>query len=343
MDPISQGIVGATAAQQFPKLIQNKRQLAVVSLLGFLSGMAPDLDILIRSSEDPMLFLEYHRQFTHSLVFIPIGGLLCALFGYWALGKRAGLSFAVAYAACTLGYATHGLLDACTSYGTLLLWPFSDMRVAWHTLPIVDPLLTLPVILFCVLRLRTQKVLWSRSALVWLLAFPVLGYLQREQATAVATELAQSRGHQIKRLEVRPAFGNLLVWKSIYQATESGVPTYFVDAIHVSYKHRVYEGSSIPVLNLQRDFSWLDPSSQQAKDVERFRWFSDNYLSVDPANTNRIVDMRYSIMPNEIKPFWGVVLSPERAADKHVGYTVTRQVGPGAFGLLWKMIRANEL
>jgi len=36
-------------------------------MLGFLSGMAPDLDILIRSSTDPLLSLEYHRQFTHFL------------------------------------------------------------------------------------------------------------------------------------------------------------------------------------------------------------------------------------------------------------------------------------
>ena len=341
MDPISQGIVGATAVQQFPRLVKNKRQLVGVTVLGILSGLAPDLDVVIRSSEDPLLFLEYHRQFTHSFLFIPFGGLICALVGYYLLGKRAGLGFSATYAACTVGYATHGLLDACTSYGTLLLWPFSDMRVAWHTLPIVDPLLTLPVITFCILRLRTEKVFWSRLALAWLLAFPALGYWQREQATAVTTELAQSRGHEVSRLEVRPAFGNLLVWKSIYQTTENGVPTYFVDAIHVSHKQRVYPGSSIPVLDLQRDFGWLDPASQQAIDVERFRWFSDDYLSVDPANPNRIVDMRYSIMPNEIKPFWGVVLLPDRPPSEHVGYTVTRQVQKGAFATLWRMMRGK--
>ncbi|MDD9892645.1 MAG: metal-dependent hydrolase [Gammaproteobacteria bacterium] len=343
MDPISQGIVGTTAAQQFPKLAQNKRQLIALSLLGFLSGMAPDIDVVIRSSEDPMLFLEYHRQFTHSFLFIPFGGLLCALLGQWLLGKRAGLSFKATYIACTVGYATHGLLDACTSYGTLLLWPFSDMRIAWHNLPIVDPLLTFPLITFCVARIKTGKTVWSRIALIWLLAFPAIGIMQRSHATAVATELAGQRGHVIERLEVRPGFGNLFVWKSIYQTTVNGESTYFVDAIHVSTKEKVYQGTSIPVLNLQRDFPWLDQRSQQAKDVERFRWFSDNYLSVDPANPNRIVDKRYSMMPHEIKPFWGVELSPSRSADGYIDYTVTREVEEGAFGVLWKMIRGMGL
>ena len=43
-----------------------------------------------------------------------------------------------------MGYATHGLLDSCTSYGTQLFWPFSDVRVAWDTMSIVDPLFTVP-------------------------------------------------------------------------------------------------------------------------------------------------------------------------------------------------------
>ena len=74
MDPLTQGTIGAVLPQAL-----SKKNLGIVALLGFLSGMAPDLDILIRSSTDPLLSLEYHRQFTHSLIFIPFGGLICAL------------------------------------------------------------------------------------------------------------------------------------------------------------------------------------------------------------------------------------------------------------------------
>lgn len=345
MDPISQGIVGTVAVQQAAKLLSNKRQLVAASGLGFLSAMAPDLDVLIRSNDDPMLFLEYHRQFTHSLVFIPVGGLLCALFGHWLLGARAGLSFAVTLTVCTLAYATHGLLDACTSYGTLLLWPFSDARIAWHTMPIVDPLYTLPLIGFCIARIKTGKKLWSHIALIWLLAMPLIGLVQRERATAIATELAAERGHDAERLSVRPGFGNLVVWKAIYQAEADDQPRYFVDAIHVAAGHRVYAGESIEVLNLQRDLPWLDSmaDSQQAKDIERFRWFSNNYLSIDPSNPNRVVDMRYSMLPHQVKPFWGIVIDPAKPSEEHVEYTVTRQPEAGSFTVLGKMIWGRDL
>ena len=111
MDPVSQGAFGAIFAQT----ISNKKKILIGSILGCIAGLAPDLDIFIRSSSDPLLKLEYHRQFTHSLVFIPIGALVVAIFTF--LFSRKYLSWMETYFYCFLGYATHGLLDACTSYG----------------------------------------------------------------------------------------------------------------------------------------------------------------------------------------------------------------------------------
>ena len=84
MDPVTQGIVATTAAQAYSK----KHNLIIASFIGFLAGLAPDIDIFIRSDVDPLLFLEYHRQFTHSLFFIPIGSLICSITFYYAFSKK---------------------------------------------------------------------------------------------------------------------------------------------------------------------------------------------------------------------------------------------------------------
>ena len=89
-----------------------------------MSGLAPDLDVLIRSSTDPLLSLST----TGSLpirFFIPFGALIVALLIFPLV--RRSLSLKTVYLASFLGYATHGFLDACTSYGTLLfgLFPMS--------------------------------------------------------------------------------------------------------------------------------------------------------------------------------------------------------------------------
>ena len=117
MDPLSQGTVGAAFAQS----VSNKNNIFKIGFIGFLAGLTPDLDVLIQSSTDPILSLEYHRQFTHSLFFIPFGSLIVALL-IFPLVKRS-MGFKTVYLASLLGYATHGLLDACTSYGTQLFWP----------------------------------------------------------------------------------------------------------------------------------------------------------------------------------------------------------------------------
>ena len=149
MDPVTQGIVATTSAQAFSK----KNHLIIASMIGFLAGLSPDIDIFIRSDTDPLLFLEYHRHFTHSLFFIPIGSLLCTIVFYYVFAKKFNFSFRNTYIFSLIGYATHGVIDSFTTYGTQLLWPFSNERIAWNSISVIDPLFTLPVIILCVITL----------------------------------------------------------------------------------------------------------------------------------------------------------------------------------------------
>ena len=67
------------------------------------------------------------------------------------------MNFKTIYIASFLGYATHGLLDACTSYGTLLFWPFSNERVTWNNISIVDPIFTIPVLILIGAAIKTKR------------------------------------------------------------------------------------------------------------------------------------------------------------------------------------------
>ena len=158
MDPISQGSLGAVVAQSG----SNPAKIKAATLLGCFGGLAPDLDVFIFSPTDPLLFLEFHRQFTHSLVFIPIGALLVATVLHRLLGK--GLRFRESYLFCLLGYATHGLLDTCTTYGTQLLWPFTSERFAWNNVSIIDPLFTLPILALVIVGVYRKQPWFGRAA-----------------------------------------------------------------------------------------------------------------------------------------------------------------------------------
>ena len=75
--------------------------------------MAPDLDVLIQSPTDPLLQLEYTvSSRTHWSLFL-LAPSVC--YPFLALVRR-HMSFKVIWLTALAGYATHGLLDACTTY-----------------------------------------------------------------------------------------------------------------------------------------------------------------------------------------------------------------------------------
>jgi inner membrane protein len=330
MDPLTQGVLGAT----LPQASTTSRHAASAGILGFLAGMAADLDVLIRSDTDPLLFLEYHRQFTHSLVFIPLGGLLCAALLHYVIGRRRGLSFRQTWIFCTLGYATHAVLDACTTYGTMLFWPFSEERIAWNTISIIDPLFTVPIMVAVILAGRRGRPLYARLALVWALSYMALGLWQRNDAIQMGYALAQQRGHTPVRLEAKPSFANILVWKIVYETDDR----FYVDAVRAGLDPRVFTGDSVRKLVIDRDMPWLDRDSQQARDIERFRWFSNGYIARDPLYANRVIDIRYSMIPNEVAPLWSIELHPQASREQHAAYRVHRSVGNGRAALMWSMV-----
>jgi inner membrane protein len=340
MDPVTQGVLGASV----PQAISQKKTIVAAGVMGALSGMAPDLDSLIRSGTDPLLYLEYHRQFSHSLVFIPIGALICALAFYYLFGlsKRWEISFKLTYLFCLLGYATHGLLDACTSYGTQLLWPFSNERFAWNTVSVVDPLFTLPLLALVVVALKKKNPVFAQAALCWVILYQGMGIYQHQRVIAAGAELAEARGHAPLRLEAKPSFANILLWKVIYEVEDG----YYTDAVRAAPSLTIYPGGFIPRLDIKRDLPWLDKDSQQAKDLARFEWFSRGYLSLNPNNPLRVTDMRYSLVPNEATGMWSIWLDKNASKTEHVTLKQDRDTTAPRrekFGrMLWNEVLTSE-
>ena len=331
MDPVSQGAVGAAFAQSAAK----KENIILIGFIGFLAGLAPDLDVLIRSEDDPILFLEYHRQFSHSLFFIPIGSFFVALFILPFV--RGLMSLRMVYIASFLGYATHGLLDACTSYGTQLFWPFSDQRVTWNNISIVDPIFTVPIVILLAIAITKRKRIFSFIAIGWIIFYLSLGFIQYERTLSAAMDLANSRGHNAERMTLKPSFGNLILWKSIYQHEE----TYYVDAIRTVHSSTWCLGESIEMFDYQYHLPSLDKDSQQAKDIERFRWFSQDYLGYDDKNS-LVTDIRYSMIPNQIAPMWGLVIDTEQSIDDHATWWTSRSLDQSQLDLFKEMLSGKK-
>lgn len=316
MDPLTQGALGAAAAMAAASSDNQRRAL----LVGFLAGMAPDLDVLIRSTTDPLLFLDYHRHFTHSLAFVPVGGVVVGLAfaGIDRLARRAPRPLAETVVFATLGWGTHGLLDACTSYGTYLLWPFSGARIAWENISIIDPFVTLPLLVGVGVAAWRRSRRGAQVGLALALAWLCIGVVQRERASGMQAKLAAERGHEVDRGTVKPGFANLVAWRSIYLADGQ----WHADGLRpgLGGPDRVYEGSTVPRVDPHDLDDVLGTGTTARRDVDRFSRFSIGYLAWDPRDPSLLADVRYAMLPNGTAPLWGVRIDPARPTELHLDF-----------------------
>jgi len=319
MDLLTQGLVGGVLAQSLAR----KNEKKIATLVGVVAGLLADADILIRSSSDPLLNIEYHRHFTHSLVFIPLGAAIAMLL-LWPFVRR-HLSAGRLYLFSLAGFSMSGVLDAFTSYGTHLFWPFSDERVALNIISIVDPVFTLILLvtLLTGLRLGHRKVAFV--GLVMSMMYLGMGFVQLQRAEQVAEDLRDMRGHVAMQSVVKPTLANLVLWRSVY-IHEDRIQ---VDAIRVGLfdAGRVIEGESVARFTLDRDLPQLDESSVLYKDIVRFLSFSDGYVALDPVQANVLGDIRYSMLPVSARPLWGILIDPDRP-QVHADYRFFRDSSP---------------
>lgn len=311
LDPLSQAVVAAAVAMS----VARREQLRMACLAGVAGGLVPDLDVLIRSSEDPLLALEYHRHFTHALLMVPaigvlVGWLISFLPGLRAL-RRELMVFAV------IGTATHGLLDACTSYGTQLYWPFSNTRVAWHLIAIIDPVPTLSALGCIALAYWSRSVWKARLGFLCFVVYLALCWVQRERAREYQAWLMGERGHVAVRRDVMPTLFNNIVFRSVYEADGR----YFIDALRVPWwGESVFRaGETVAVAKEQELSRQLPADSPQSRDLVRFAWFTGGYLG--QLGDGRITDVRYAVAPESVEPLWWIDLRPGEPA-RHVSFSM---------------------
>lgn len=329
MDSITQGVLGAAAAQMIfggPGRLGRKAWF-----YGCIGGTAPDLDVFIRSATDPLVALEYHRHFTHSFFMIPIGGTIAAL--PWALLPRNRAQGPAIIAATTAGYATHALLDAFTSYGTMVLWPFSSVRVAWNWIAIVDLGYTLPLFVGVILAARRRAPRYAVAALVACNLYLALCGLQRWRARAAQDALVAMRGHHANRVEVFPTLLNHVTWRSLY--VDDGVV--YADKIRVPWfaPARVTPGGSVPLVgDAQIEPAVLaDPRTRRGYEV--FAWFSDGWMASPAGEPRTLGDLRYAVLPGDLTTLWQLHLDPGGAEPVRFVRDMPRDVSPG---LIWRAL-----
>lgn len=212
MDSITQFVLGASVTVA---VMGRRTAVWKAALWGGVAGTLPDLDALIDHG-DAVLNMVLHRAESHSLflltLFAPLmGALVARVHGQWPLWQRWSWALWAAL-------FTHPLLDWMTVYGTQLLQPFTDHPYGVGSVFIVDPAVTLPLLLGVLLALWRRSDgglrcnLWGLGLAVAYLLWSVVA---QAQATQTARQDLQARGIAADQLLVTPAPLNTLLWRVV--------------------------------------------------------------------------------------------------------------------------------
>jgi membrane-bound metal-dependent hydrolase YbcI (DUF457 family) len=141
MDPVTHGITGALLGKGY----FSDRNGRVAIFAATVGAIFPDIDTVADAiSRDPLAIIKYHRGITHSFVGLPFFAAILAWLTRWAARrlKIEAPSCGILTVIYGVGIASHILMDGMTSFGTRMLAPISQQRVAWDLLFIIDLTLT---------------------------------------------------------------------------------------------------------------------------------------------------------------------------------------------------------
>lgn len=315
MDPVTHGLIGATASQSFAEPKTHR----AAAFTGFVSAMLADLDVFIPTGPDALLTVELHRHFTHSLVFIPVGAMIATLLTWWFVKKHLTLKEACLYSLA--GYATAGVADVITSYGVHLLWPFVDGRYSLNIISVFDPLFSLGILLLAGFALIKKRKGFAFMAWGWIFLYLAIGFVQQQRAEEAAAELARQQNHDVEQMVVKPTIANQLLWSVRY---ESGGILHAAGIRLMPFSApAVYEGGQTPLLDWQERYAAYEGTTLY-RDIRRFSELSDGFLILHPEHPNVIGDGRYSMLPTTHSPLWGIETDTTRT-DTHVPFKTYRE------------------
>lgn len=213
MDSVSQIILGAAVGEAvLGNKVGNKAML-----YGAIAGTIPDLDMFAAYFTDTVSALEIHRGFSHSIVF---SVLFAPVFG-WIISKIERKSNATWKEWSWLmfwGLFTHPILDSFTTWGTQLFWPL-DIRLEFRSIFVIDPLYTVPFLIFLILAMRSKKgsnkrrkynnlgLIISSGYLLLTLGLKALGYQEFRKAL-------EKQNIAYREILTRPSPFNTILWNA---------------------------------------------------------------------------------------------------------------------------------
>ena len=293
MDSITQIVLGAACGEiALGKKIGNK-----AILFGAIGGTIPDLDVLIGKLfyTNEIDSLAFHRGIMHSIPFAIVGALIFGFLSYkvydYGYLRRGTTSLKDWIWLFFLSILTHPILDSFTPYGTQLFLPFSDYRVAFNNIAVVDPLYTLPLIM-CVSitmffnRKNSKRKTWTKAGLYLSSAYMIFTIGNKLYVDHFFKTSFNQAKINYSRFSAQPTILNNFLWYAVAETDKNYTVSFY----------SIFDDTNTPLnfINIPKNHKVLDVDHP---DIKTLRWFSNEFYTLSILN-NKIIyrDLRYPLL-----------------------------------------------
>ncbi|WP_452233186.1 metal-dependent hydrolase [Lacinutrix sp. MEBiC02595] len=300
MDSLTQIVLGAAVGEAvLGKKVGNKAML-----YGAIAGTIPDFDVFASFFTDTVSALSIHRGFTHSIVFsvlfAPIFGWIVSRYETYKNFKNWSWLF-------FWSFVTHPILDAHTTWGTQLFWPF-DLRLAFKTIFVIDPLYTVPFLVFLILAMRQKRTskkrrLYNKIGLIVSSSYLLLTFFLKGMAFTQFEAALKNQNIAYLQIDTRPSPLNTILWSANVETEDAYLlANYsFLDTKPITFesypKNHALLGNLVTNEKVQRMISiskgWYTISKK-----DESLYFNDlrfGLLSVTPKSDNFVFKYRLDV------------------------------------------------
>lgn len=285
MDSITQGVLGAAIGESMlGKKIGNKG-----ALVGAIVATIPDLDVVLHLLYSKFEMLSIHRGFSHSIVFSVLGAFL----GAFVLSKIRPLRTlhkSTLFLFAWLCLFTHILLDAFTAYGTQLFLPFSNQRVGFDSINVVDPVYTIPMMIGLILSLwvfrsKSKRSWFNNIGLLISSLYLLFTLINKESVETTISERLAKENITYDSMMTMPVGVANINWYGVAKGN---------DQLYL-LKYAQFSDEENPIHVFAVNEAYLDEIDPNMAD--KVRWFAKGFYTVDKVDDkiriyNLQVDMR---------------------------------------------------
>ena len=195
---------------------------------------------------------------------------------------------------------THPILDCFTNYGTQIWQPFSDQRIAWNTVSIVDPIYTIPfgVFLIVAATLRHEsraRYWWNWAGIVWGCFYLGLTVVNKQRVNAHFERSLQAADIQTARYMTNPSILTNAVWYGVAETNDA----FYFGLIGLKDCKPGFDTLS----RLPKNHQLLAAIPPNNRSLKFLRWFSDGYFNVYERHPDTLIvnDLRFGLFGETIR------------------------------------------